>query len=103
MSGLITAEAPAPSVLTPIYRSESRQAASGPHKTDCRGAAANSDICRCCVVTPMDLQGRPRRPAISLGAGAPHEHCPLSIAQAVGAKKGLDGLLVVHDSKCARP
>src|ERR1700719_3752468 len=67
------------------------------------GAAANSDIRRCCLVTPMDLQGRPRRPAISLGAGAPHEHCPLSVAQAVGAKKALDGLLVVDDSKCARP
>src|SRR5260370_24369821 len=51
----------------------------------------------------MDLQGRARRPAISLRAGAPHEHCPLSVAQAVGAKKGLDGLLVVDDRKCARP
>jgi len=29
-------------------------AVSGHHKTDCRGAAANSDIRRCCRVTPMD-------------------------------------------------
>src|ERR1700730_11679453 len=47
------------------------------------GAATTSDLRRCCLSTPMDFQGRPRRPAISLGAGPPHEQCPLSVAQAV--------------------
>jgi hypothetical protein len=49
------------------------------------------------------LQRCLRRPAISLGAGAAHEHCPLGVAQAVSVKKGLDGLLVVDDSERARP
>src|SRR5215471_12404604 len=44
-----------------------------------------------------------RQPAISLGAGAAHQHGPLSVAQAVSLKKGLDGLLVVDDCGRARP
>src|SRR5439155_24015652 len=44
-----------------------------------------------------------RRPAISLGAGAAHQHCPLGIAQAVRLEKGLDGLLVIDDGERARP
>ena len=36
-----------------------------------------------------------RRPAISLGAGAAHQHRPLGVAQAVGLQEGLYGLLVV--------
>src|SRR5713226_8398522 len=44
-----------------------------------------------------------RRPAISLGAGTAHQHCPLSVAQAASLKEGLDGLLVVDDCERARP
>jgi hypothetical protein len=43
------------------------------------------------------------RPAISLGAGAAHQRRPITVAQAVCLQKGLDTLLVVDDSKCARP
>src|SRR6202035_896963 len=45
----------------------------------------------------------PRRPAISPGTGAAHEHRPLSVAQAVSLKKGLDRELVVDNSKGTRP
>src|ERR1700736_6269697 len=44
-----------------------------------------------------------RRPAISLGAGAAHQHRPLGVAQAVGLQEGLDGLLVIDDGERARP
>ena len=44
-----------------------------------------------------------RRPAIRLGAGAAHQHCPLGVAESVSLQEGLDGLLVVHDRKRARP
>ena len=44
-----------------------------------------------------------RRPAISPGAGAAHQHCPLSLAQAASLKEGLDRLLVVHDCERACP
>src|SRR5208282_595569 len=44
-----------------------------------------------------------RRPAIRLGAGAAHQHCPFGVAQAVTLKEGLDGLLIVDDSERARP
>src|SRR4051812_28244431 len=44
-----------------------------------------------------------RRPAISLGAGAAHQHCPLTVAQAPSLKEGLDGLLVVDDRERACP
>ena len=44
-----------------------------------------------------------RRPAISLGAGAAHQHCSLRVAQAVSFNERLDGLLVVDDSERARP
>src|SRR5438874_13084095 len=44
-----------------------------------------------------------RRPAISLGAGAAHQHCPLAVAQAISLNERLDGLLVVDDSKRACP
>src|SRR5439155_24711345 len=44
-----------------------------------------------------------RRPAISLGAGAAHQHRPLAVAQAVGLQEGLDRLLVVDDGERARP
>jgi len=38
-----------------------------------------------------------RRPAVSLGAGAAHQHGPLGVAQAVGLEEGFDGLLVIDD------
>src|SRR5262249_51872778 len=44
-----------------------------------------------------------RRPAISLGAGPAHQHCPVSVAQAISPKEGLDGLLVVDDCERAGP
>src|ERR1700757_2254720 len=44
-----------------------------------------------------------RRPAISLGAGAAHEHCPFTAAQALSLKEGRDRLLVVDDGERARP
>src|ERR671924_506921 len=44
-----------------------------------------------------------RRPAVSLGAGAAHQHCSLTVAQAISLEEGLDGLLVVDDSERARP
>src|ERR1700737_5573877 len=44
-----------------------------------------------------------RRPALSLGAGAAHQHCPLTVAQAASLKEGLDGLLVVDDCERACP
>src|SRR5262245_10543157 len=44
-----------------------------------------------------------RRPATSPGAGAAHQHCPLSVAQAISLKEGLDGLLVVDDCERACP
>src|SRR5205085_10662155 len=44
-----------------------------------------------------------RRSAVSLGAGAAHQHGPLGIAQAVSLQKGLDRLLVIDDGVGARP
>src|SRR5207244_9546502 len=44
-----------------------------------------------------------RRPAIRLGAGAAHQHCPLGVAQAVSFKEGFDRLLVVDDGERSRP
>src|SRR5712671_1103531 len=44
-----------------------------------------------------------RRPAISLGAGAAHQHSPLGVAQAISHAERLDGLLVVDDGERARP
>src|SRR5258708_31681874 len=44
-----------------------------------------------------------RRPAVSLGAGAAHQHGPLGIAQAVSPQERLDGLLVIDDREGARP
>src|SRR5215468_765583 len=44
-----------------------------------------------------------RRPAISLSAGAAHQHCPLTVAQPASLKEGLDGLLVVDDCERACP
>jgi hypothetical protein len=41
--------------------------------------------------------------SISLGAGTAHQHCPLSVAQEVSPKEGLDGLFVVDDCERARP
>src|SRR5712691_5588174 len=46
---------------------------------------------------------RLRRPAISLGAGAAHQHCSLTVAQAAALKEGRDGLLVVDDGERACP
>jgi hypothetical protein len=43
-----------------------------------------------------------RRPVISLGAGAAHQHCSLTVAQTASLKEGLDGLLVVDD-RLGRP
>src|SRR5262245_65532971 len=39
------------------------------------------------------------RPAVSLGGGAAHQHCPLAVAQAGRLKEGLDRLLVVDDGE----
>ena len=44
-----------------------------------------------------------RRPAVSLCAGAAHQHGPFGVAQAGGLQEGLDGLLVVDDGERARP
>src|SRR6266446_9497688 len=44
-----------------------------------------------------------RRTAISLGAGAAHQHRPLGVAQPVALQEGLDGLLVIDDGERARP
>src|SRR6267378_6085706 len=44
-----------------------------------------------------------RRPAIRLGAGTAHQHCALTIAQAVGLAEGLDRLFVVDDCEGASP
>jgi hypothetical protein len=43
--------------------------------------------------SPVGNRRRGPRPAIRLGAGAAHQHCPLSVAQAVSPKEGLDRLL----------
>src|ERR1700722_375446 len=40
-----------------------------------------------------------RRPAISLGARAAHQHRPLAVAQAVSLQEGHDALLVVDDGE----
>src|SRR5262252_8221909 len=53
-----------------------------------------------CVAVVTDLTFL-RRPAIGLGAGAAHQHCALTVAQAASINEGLDGLLVVDD--CERP
>jgi hypothetical protein len=37
-----------------------------------------------------------RRPAIGLGAGAAHQHCPLTVAQAVSSEEWLDRLFVTY-------
>src|SRR5450631_3148004 len=42
-----------------------------------------------------------RRPAVSFGAGAAHQHGPLAVAQAAGLEEGLDGLSVVDDGEGA--
>src|SRR5215831_12894116 len=44
-----------------------------------------------------------RRPTIGLSTRAAHQHCPLTVAQAVSLKEGLDGLLVVDDGERACP
>ena len=44
-----------------------------------------------------------RRPAISLGAGAAHQHGPLPVAQTTSFEERLDGLLVVDDCERAGP
>src|SRR5215204_7362675 len=44
-----------------------------------------------------------RRPAVSLGAGAAHEHGPLGVGEAVCLQEGRDGLLVVDDGGGACP
>src|SRR5262249_7379599 len=54
----------------------------------------------CAVLNRADFF---RRPAISRGAGAAHQHRPLAVAQTAGFKERLDGLLVVDDGVCACP
>src|SRR6185295_14641247 len=44
-----------------------------------------------------------RRPAIGLGAGAAHQHCPLTVVQTASLQEGRDGLLVVDDRERASP
>src|SRR3954471_13894972 len=44
-----------------------------------------------------------RRPTISFGARAAHQHRSLAFAQAIGLEERLDGLLVVDDGVCACP
>ena len=44
-----------------------------------------------------------RRPAIGLGTRAAHQHCPFTVAQAVGLAEGFDGLGVVDDREGAGP
>src|SRR5262245_8611079 len=52
---------------------------------------------------PLRRSRPARRPAIRLGAGTPHQHRALTVAQAVGLPEGLDGLLVVDDGEGASP
>ncbi len=42
-----------------------------------------------------------RRPAIGLGAGAAHQHCPLTVVQTASLQEGRHGLLVVDDRERA--
>src|SRR2546425_11953892 len=44
-----------------------------------------------------------RRPAIRLGAGAAHQHCAFTFAQALRLPERLDGLFVVDDRERASP
>src|SRR5215469_1469618 len=52
------------------------------------------------VATDLSFLGRP---AIGLGAGAAHQHCALTVAQAASINEGLYGLLVVDDRECPCP
>src|SRR5208282_719463 len=76
------------------------------YQTDCRGPRPIAIFAGAAVSprwTDKGVLSFPRRPAISLGAGTAHKHCPLSVAQAVGGKKRLDRLLEVDHSERARP